>query len=202
MLQEFVCVCLSFFLIIFFGIFFSAHIYNTSTMGVLVFDLDNTVVDSSHRTPTKDGVVDIDLFMQLQTRDNIYKDTLLPLAQHMINSFDDHYIVVCTARSMTEADYEFLSDTGLHFHEIFERGKVDPSVASLPDADYKLACLSRFIETGFTFFDDNDHVIDAFSRLSNVIMIDSKLENRKLQQQQQNNEFGEMMEYTLPQLVC
>ena len=72
--------------------------------------------------------------------------------------------------------------TGLHFHEIFERGSVDPAIASLPDAEYKLACLSGFLEKGFTFFDDNDHVIDAFSRLSNVQMIDSKIENSKLQQ--------------------
>lgn len=149
-------------------------------MGVLVFDLDQTVVDSSHRTPTRDGVVDVHEFIKMQTKENIYKDTLLPLSRHMIDSFSDNYIVVCTARVMTEADYDFLSDTGLHFHEIFERGKVDPSIASLPDAQYKLACLSRFLEDGFTFFDDNDRVIDAFSNLSNVRMIDSKIENSKL----------------------
>ena len=40
----------------------------------------------------------------------------------MIDSFNDHYIVVCTARVMTKADYEFLSDTGLHFHEILREG--------------------------------------------------------------------------------
>ena len=155
---------------------------DTFFMGVIVYDLDNTVIDSSHRTPTMDGVVDVDQFMMLQTKENIYKDTLLPLARRMIESFDNHYIVVCTARVMTKADYEFLSDTGLHFHEIFERGTVDPTIASLPDAEYKLACLSGFLENGFTFFDDNDHVIDAFSHLSNVQMIDSKLENLKLQQ--------------------
>jgi hypothetical protein len=144
---------------------------------ILVFDLDNTVVDSRHRTPILNGGVDVEGFLKMQTRDNIYKDKLLPLSRLMKENFSSHHIVVCTARHMTHHDYDFLSDSGLCFHEIFERGNVDPKIASMPDAEYKLACLTPFMNQRFTFFDDNESVIQAFSRISNVTMIDSKIEN-------------------------
>ena len=48
---------------------------------IAIFDLDGTVIDSSHRTPNKpDGTLDLEGYFELRTRKNIFKDTLLPLA--------------------------------------------------------------------------------------------------------------------------
>ena len=74
--------------------------YNKSMKKIAVFDLDGTVIDSEHRTPNKaDGTLDLDGYFQLRTRENIFKDTLLPLAEIMKEMYDsgDYHIVICTA---------------------------------------------------------------------------------------------------------
>lgn len=149
-------------------------------MDVVVFDLDQTVVDSSHRTPFLDGKLDVVGYISLQTRENIYKDKILPLGDEMKNKFNDSYVVVCTARIMTQDDYDFLKDNNLNFHEIYERGNVAPHIASLKDGDYKTKCLRKFKNIDYTFYDDSEEVISMFSKYPNVKMIDAKIENNKL----------------------
>ena len=151
-------------------------------MTLLVFDLDQTLIDSKHRTHLKsDGSVDIDKFVALQTKEYIYKDTLLPLAYYMQFCYTmNTYIIICTARKMTQADYDFLRDSRIFFHRIFERGTVDSKIAKLPDAEYKYACLQEFFTEGFIFYDDNENVIKTFEDIPNVTMIDAKKENIRL----------------------
>ena len=151
-------------------------------MGVIVFDLDQTVVDSSHRTPRLgNGDVDVEQYIRFQTEEYIRKDSLLPISQIMLNSYSDHHIVVCTARCMTDFDYIFLDRTlGLRWHEMYERGTCDPLISKLPDEEYKAACLDKFVAGGFTFYDDNDAVISRFSSIKGVHMIDAKIENARL----------------------
>ena len=149
-------------------------------MDVVVFDLDQTVVDSSHRTPFCDGKLDVVGYISLQTRENIYKDKILPLGFKMQNAFAQSYVVICTARIMTKDDYDFLQDNGLKFHEIYERGNVSPYIASLTDGEYKSKCLNKFKNIEYTFYDDSDEVIKTFQTYSNVKMIDAKIENKKL----------------------
>lgn len=146
-------------------------------MSVYVFDLDQTVVDSSHRTPIVNGKVDVSGYMQLQTRDNIYKDSILPIGKIMKEKYKSDYVVVCTARLMTDTDYEFLQDNELFYHEIYERGNVDKSISALNDGEYKMKCLKKFKNTPYTFYDDSDEVINKFSSYDNVRMIDSRTIN-------------------------
>ena len=50
---------------------------------VIVFDLDHTLIDSSHRQIYKpDGSLDLDEWRRLSTWDNIKNDSLLPLCHH------------------------------------------------------------------------------------------------------------------------
>ena len=149
-------------------------------MTTLVFDLDQTVVDSSHRTPLVNGKVDLVGYLSLQTKENVYRDKILPLGDLMREKFPDNYIVVCTARVMKDHDYEFLNDQGLMFHEIYERGNVHPDVAALGDGEYKMKCLNKFKNVKYTFYDDSDEVISRFSNYPNVNMVDAKLENMRL----------------------
>ena len=151
-------------------------------MSVFVFDLDQTVVDSSHRTPIVNGKVDVVKYVSLQTKENICKDKILPLGLEMKKKFNQNYIVICTARIMTPYDYEFLQENDLHFHEIFERGNVSPQIASLPDGEYKTKCLRKFKNIEYTFYDDSDEVINVFDKYPNVTMVDAKIENEKLAQ--------------------
>jgi len=146
-------------------------------MQVVVFDLDQTVVDSSHRTPLIDGKVDVVGYKSLQTRENIYKDTILPLGEYMKEIYGDCHIVICTARLMTSDDYDFLKDNGLFFNEIYERGNVPPEIAALKDGEYKTKCLRKYKKTNYTFYDDSDEVIEKFNNYPNVKMRDAKIEN-------------------------
>lgn len=149
-------------------------------MQTLVFDLDQTVVDSSHRTPLVDGKVDVLGYISLQTKENVYRDEILPLGNLMKDKYNQNHIVVCTARVMKEHDYDFLREKGLRYHEIFERGNVHPDIASLGDGEYKMKCLNKFRHVNYTFYDDSDEVISRFSQYPNVQMVDAKLENERL----------------------
>jgi hypothetical protein len=51
---------------------------------IYIFDLDHTVIDSSHRQLTRaDGSLDLDHWIENCTREKIYQDKLLPLAKLM-----------------------------------------------------------------------------------------------------------------------
>ena len=102
------------------------YIENMKTEGkqlmknIIIFDLDMTVVDSRHRTPNKpDGTLDLQGYFNLRNRDSIMRDTLLPLAKAMRSLAKDNYIIIATARSVDEADYEFLKRNNFHHRYIF-----------------------------------------------------------------------------------
>ena len=144
----------------------------------MIFDLDATIVDSSHRTPNNpDGTLDLNAYFLNKTRQNIFKDKLLPLAYKMKEMYNSGYfhIVICTARHMDMDDFDFLDFHDIKYHEIFHRGNVrKPHHAKLPDAEYKTKQLKKFKQTPYTFYDDADPIIAAFSTYPNVNMIDAR----------------------------
>ena len=114
---------------------------------MVVFDLDFTLIDSGHRTPhNKDGSVN-----------------------------KGFYVVICTSRMMTQADYDFLEDNGIKYHELLERNTTKhPYWRNLPDDEYKMKQLKKFRDIFYTFFDDNESIIEKFSQYVNVKMVDAK----------------------------
>ena len=75
---------------------------------IFIFDLDDTVIDSSHRATLKaDSLqLDLDAWRRDSTRENIMKDSLLPLANFMRECIatPHAFVWVCTARNMAQAD--------------------------------------------------------------------------------------------------
>ena len=70
-----------------------------------IFDLDGTVVDSSHRQ----GDGSLNDWRRMNTVGNIMRDGLLPLAAKMQTAIQDGLdIWVCTSRVMGKADFAFL----------------------------------------------------------------------------------------------
>ena len=70
-----------------------------------IFDLDGTVIDSSHRQ----GDGSLDDWRRLNTVGNIMRDGLLPLAGKLQTAIQDGLDVwVCTSRVMGKADFAFL----------------------------------------------------------------------------------------------
>jgi hypothetical protein len=132
-----------------------------------IYDLDHTVINSTHRQATlADGSLDLAHWIENNTPEKILADSLLPLAKQMRENFKrGAEIVVCTARVMQCADYEFLREHGLHAHAILSRPEGD----STPDWLLKDKMLRRYArERGLSWarlcatsvmMDDNASVI-------------------------------------------
>ena len=152
-----------------------------------IFDLDHTVVDSSHRQATRpDGSLDLDHWREHSTRAMIEADTLLPLAHEWRKAYrKGAQIVVCTARVMSIHDYRYLTSRGLFADKVISRREGDRT----PDDLLKLRALkqyaatqgeswARFVKTSI-MFDDNQNVINTLANhgltVHNAILLNEEL---------------------------
>ena len=97
-------------------------------MKYVIFDLDATVIDSSHRQITKaDGSLDLAAWKKNSTYAKVMRDSLLPLANHWkrIQELKNVYIAVLTARGMGDADFHYLAFKGLKADKIMSRAFFD-----------------------------------------------------------------------------
>jgi len=132
----------------------------------LIFDLDGTVIDSTHRQRHVDGVLDLAHWRANATRENILRDTLLPLANLWRAVQDTHPVIVCTARNITSADVDFLSMHGLRYKALLSR----PHGDGTPDPLLKVRLLEAmyrhiYTPTAGIFFDDRQDNLDAVASL-------------------------------------
>ena len=126
---------------------------------IYIFDLDGTTIDSSHRfTGTAEGKVNLAKWIEDSTRENIFKDTLLPLAKFMKALMKANQNVwICTARNMKQDDFDFLAHHGIKAKTILCRKDGDHRA----DAEMKIAKLKRlfnlkqFQNSEKIMFDDN-----------------------------------------------
>lgn len=152
---------------------------------VVIFDLDETVVDSAHRTPNNpDGTLNLPLYLQLKTRENTLRDGLLPLAKYWRSlDLSETYVIVCTARTWAEFDQEFLDMHGLKAHKIIAR--FTEADKTMRDAELKsrglrkLFNLRQFSNLPKIMFDDAKPVISAMRGLG-IVCLNSHKVNRKL----------------------
>ena len=133
---------------------------------IIIFDLDHTVIDSSHRQLTKpDGSLDLEHWLENCTPEKIMADTLLPLANVMRRYYNEgHTIVVCTARSgHCKVDKHFLALNDLHYDHWLSRGDSQEGDAALKTrllTDWgKAQGLPDDWRRGAMMFDDNLAVI-------------------------------------------
>ena len=134
-------------------------------MKYVIFDLDATVIDSSHRQICKpDGSLDLAEWKRNSTYPKVMADKLLPLANHWnrIQKLKNVFIAICTARVMSGADLDYLRIKGLKADEIMSRSETDHR----PDAIMKKAKILAFLRehkitkwSNVTFYDDNKTVL-------------------------------------------
>lgn len=139
-----------------------------------IFDLDGTVIDSSHRQNTrKDGTLDLDHWRENSTAELIFRDKLLPLAEMVRSSYaNDRQVILCTARVLTKHDYSYLRQNHLPFQHVLSRPQgnrqSDPDLkennlriwAKLHGVKWKkLACQKTL------FLDDSKPVLARMSQL-------------------------------------
>lgn len=158
---------------------------------IVIFDLDATIVDSTHRTPNHaDGTLNLPLYLELKNRENTMKDTLLPLANYWKSlDLSKTYVIVCTARTWADFDQEFLDSHGLKAHKILHRA-ADGSENSTPDGKLKNKWLRRvlnlrqFSKLPAVMFDDAAPVISEMRRAGlatlNAIKVNQRLAAQSL----------------------
>jgi len=151
---------------------------------IVIFDLDETIVDSAHRTPNHpDGTLNLPLYLELKNRENTMKDGLLPMARIWQNlNLEENYVIVCTARTWKDFDQEFLDTHGLVAHKILHR-KADGSENHVPDAKLKrkwlkMLNLKQFKNLPAIMFDDAKPVISEMRKSGLTCMNAIKVNKR------------------------
>jgi hydroxymethylpyrimidine pyrophosphatase-like HAD family hydrolase len=133
---------------------------------IAIYDMDGTIVDSSHRYRTimgADGIEKIDL---QYWRDNEYRamqDGLLPLAEQYMRDLQDSqvYTIIATARVMRAPDWQFVNEI---------LGKPDYFISRnesevISGADLKIRGLQKFFnlkqfkKADAVFYEDNMHYL-------------------------------------------
>ena len=109
-----------------------------------IFDLDATVIDSSHRLGDS-----LDDWRRLNTPANVAKDSPLPLLDQMRDAIaDDLDVIVCTSRVMAGRDFRWLDDHGIRGVTILCRDVNDDRLCGF----FKLHLLKDYADSiGYTW---------------------------------------------------
>jgi hypothetical protein len=151
---------------------------------VIIFDLDATVIDSSHRTPNKpDGTLDLAKYLKLKNHDAIMADTLLPLSRVMREVYEKgHYVIICTSRGMEASDFHFLDVNDLPYHKCLHRaiGQMTPDGELKRRKLNSYLSLKQFRNRPVYMFDDAKPVIAEVRRMGIPCMNADKINRRLL----------------------
>jgi len=155
-----------------------------------IWDLDGTVIDSSHRYSTlENGDIDLPKWIADNTRENIEQDKLLPLARLMRSNYrQGDTVIICTARVLGVYDHCFLADHGIKAQFILSRAIGD----NRGDAEMKRQkLLALFADLKIPFsrwtksawlYDDNQGVLNMAEKLGirtrNAVQLNLKLKKK------------------------
>jgi hypothetical protein len=150
---------------------------------LLIFDLDGTAIDSTHRQNTlADGSLNLAKWQENNTPEKIALDSLLPLGKQWSRGLDKK-IAIITARVLGDADYKFLKDNNLRYDFIYSRyaGNDMPDAQLKRLALYKLAKdmgkSMQWLRNFAVIYDDNLSVLRMATKLK-VANVDATLYNQ------------------------
>ena len=126
---------------------------------IRIYDLDGTIIDSSHRAKYDNGVLDLDHWRENNTKENIFKDDLLPMYWQLVSDYKAGDIVIlCTARELNKHDWEFIHSYGIYYDYVKSR----PIGETVSDWKLKRNLLNPFFnlkpfqKLAKYFYDDNE----------------------------------------------
>ncbi len=149
---------------------------------ISIFDMDGTIIDSSHRQATlPDGTLNLSAWIENATPAKIAKDVVLPLAAQVQARVDaGDYVLICTARQMSDADFQFLTDHGITPHKIISRplgnNEADGSLKAKQLS--KLFNLKQFAKASKVMFDDAASVRSALRKIGIAVLDPAKVAGR------------------------
>ena len=134
---------------------------------VSIYDMDGTIVDSSHRyrTIVDDAGERIDLDFWRENEYRAGDDTLLPMAQQYQADIADPecYVIIATARVMHEPDWQFVREKLGEPDYFISR----PEGSTISGRILKISGLAKFFnllnfkDAEFTFYEDNVDYLKA-----------------------------------------
>jgi FMN phosphatase YigB (HAD superfamily) len=130
-------------------------------MNVVVFDIDGTIADNSHRRVHLMGdKKDWKSYNATMIDDGVFVD----IAQLLVDLSEKHYIILCTAREEVyrSVTWTWLENNGLsdYIHDLWMRNEKDYR----SDAVVKVELLNDIIGNygkPWLWFDDRQQVVDA-----------------------------------------
>ena len=149
---------------------------------ITIFDLDGTIIDSSHRQATlPDGTLNLAHWFENATPEKIFEDTVLPLADQIRKrQHEGDFTLVCTARTMSDADFEFLQNEGICPDKIISRpvGNMEPDGQLKAKQLKQLFNLKQFQKASKVMFDDAASVRSALRKIGIAVINPIKIEGR------------------------
>lgn len=132
---------------------------------VKIYDMDGTIVDSTHRYKTMPCGTKIDLEYWRQNENRAYYDKLLPLAVQYQNDLanPEIYVIIATARIIRDEDMRFIKDKLGMPDYIISRKENDNRSGGLLKIKglQKFFNLLNFRKAKATFFEDNISYLKA-----------------------------------------
>jgi phosphoglycolate phosphatase-like HAD superfamily hydrolase len=146
---------------------------------ISIFDLDGTIIDSSHRQMVKsDGTLDLAKWFENATAEKIFADKVLPLAQQVRKRQKaGDFVMVCTARNMQDADFEFLQNEGICPDKIISRpkGNMEPDGVLKAKQLRSLFNLKQFQKASKIMFDDAASVRSSLRKIGIAVINPAKI---------------------------
>lgn len=146
---------------------------------ISIFDLDGTIIDSTHRQMVKsDGTLDLAAWKENATPEMIFEDKVLPLAQQVRKRQKaGDFVMVCTARNMQDADFEFLQNEGICPDKIISRpkGNMEPDGVLKAKQLRSLFNLKQFQKASKIMFDDAASVRSSLRKIGIAVINPAKI---------------------------
>lgn len=139
----------------------------TAIRKVSIYDMDGTIVDSSHRyrTITENGKTRIDLEYWRANEYRAMDDGLLPLADQYMAELRDPsvYVIIATARVMNAPDWQFVREIlGEPYYFISRKAGDTQSGATMKIKGLqKFFNLRQFRKADAVFYEDNTSYLKA-----------------------------------------
>jgi hydroxymethylpyrimidine pyrophosphatase-like HAD family hydrolase len=141
---------------------------------VAIYDMDGTIVDSSHRyrTIVDDNGERIDLEYWRENEYRAFEDQLLPMAEQYQKDLVDSecYTIIATARVMNDPDWQFVKEK-LGMPDYFISRPKDSSVSGKTlkiNGLAKFFNLNNFKNADFVFYEDNIQYLKAVCDRFNI----------------------------------
>ena len=142
---------------------------------IKIYDLDGTLIDSSHRYRAIDGRIDLAHWRENDTRLNVFKDSFLDLYEWLKVDLKrkDTFVIFATARACTYNDhnYEFLKNNNIWPDMFIHRqGDTDTrgGAALKIEAIKPLLKLEKFANATIHIFEDNIQYLHDMSLALNA----------------------------------